>query len=238
MGYCYCDKYKIHDGLNVQIALKSIILATNSMSSPPESIKLYFYKTLEGDISIENFEKWLYENKDLEKTLNPDDYLDLISFNYKQGGAKYNLCKLLERYVDLGNYETYKLLKLLNRAKEKNKDLAEILVQFYDLYCRGYGFLRYIGIHYGLAIEIEGRDFWSAEMREEHEMIIKSFSPELDNQLQQIIDWLISGKIILTGTKDELNRFEYQDFRTEKEKKLTEWEYNSNQKKKKWWHIW
>jgi hypothetical protein len=202
----------------------------------PQDIKFYFFEVMIGNTPIGDFEKWIYANEELELLIGPEDYLDLISLNYKANGAKYELYQLLSRQIALGEFEKYKLLKLLNQAKQKDEDLANTLVQFYDLYCDGYYFLRYIGLHYGLAVEIEGKDFWSAEMVEEHKKLLRSFSPELDNQLQRIIDWLTSDKIILTGTKDELGRFEYHDFRTDEEKKLTEWEYHP--KKKKWWHIW
>ena len=58
------------------------------MTTLPQDIKGRFYKTVKGDISLDDFEQWLYADKELEKHLNPDDYLDLISLSFKKSGAK------------------------------------------------------------------------------------------------------------------------------------------------------
>ncbi|MDQ1088432.1 hypothetical protein QE390_002978 [Siphonobacter sp. SORGH_AS 1065] len=49
------------------------------MTRLPQDIKERFYKTIKGDISLDDFEKWTYVDKKLEKYLNSNDYLDLIS---------------------------------------------------------------------------------------------------------------------------------------------------------------
>lgn len=46
------------------------------MTELPQIIKKTFFQTIKGDILIDDFEKWVYENKELEKLLKPDDYLD------------------------------------------------------------------------------------------------------------------------------------------------------------------
>ena len=47
----------------------------------------------------------MYESKDIERVLHSDDYLDLISLNYKRSGAKYELFNLLKKHIDLGEFE-------------------------------------------------------------------------------------------------------------------------------------
>ncbi|MCS3556459.1 hypothetical protein EDF66_103377 [Sphingobacterium sp. JUb20] len=61
------------------------------MTTLPPDIKERFYKTIKGKISLDDFEQWLYVNKELEKYLNSDDYFELISLSFKQSGAKYEL---------------------------------------------------------------------------------------------------------------------------------------------------
>ena len=51
------------------------------MTTLPQYIKERFFKTIKGDNSLDDFEQWLYADKKLEKYLNSDDYLDLISLN-------------------------------------------------------------------------------------------------------------------------------------------------------------
>ncbi|MBO9567062.1 MAG: hypothetical protein J7621_30090, partial [Niastella sp.] len=40
------------------------------------------------------------------------------------------------------------------RALQGNEQLPDILITFYDLYCKGYSFLDNIGIGYGLEMEL------------------------------------------------------------------------------------
>ena len=48
----------------------------------------------------------------------------------------------------------------------------------------------------------------------------KSF---IEEAIQKVIDWLTNKQIILTGEQNEIGRYEYQDFRTDEEKKLLLW---------------
>ena len=124
------------------------------MTEIPKHIQLKFYETIIGKISTEEFESWIYSDKEIETILPDDDYLELISINYKKDGAKYELVNLLsEKYVDLREYEKWKMLNKLTTALKKDKRLPDILREFYDLYCRGYTFLNDLGLGYGLTVE-------------------------------------------------------------------------------------
>jgi hypothetical protein len=48
-----------------------------------------FMQVIMGELSIGDFEKWVYETKSLELTLSTEDYFELIALNYKQRKAKY-----------------------------------------------------------------------------------------------------------------------------------------------------
>ena len=117
----------------------------------PADIKQTFFDTLTGDKSVLEFEQWLYADKRLENILNPDDYLDLISYGYKADNSKYGLFRLLEQHIDKGELETKRVRMLLTKALNKDKDLPQILMTFYDLYCKGYNFFDNLGLGYGLA---------------------------------------------------------------------------------------
>ena len=107
----------------------------------PSDINEIFFQVLHGDKSVLYFEQWLYADNRLESILTREDYLDLISYGYKGDRVKYGLYVLLEKHIDKGEYEKWKLLRLLNKALQRNSDLPEILVLFYNLYCNGYEFL-------------------------------------------------------------------------------------------------
>lgn len=232
----------------------------------PKDIKELFYNTIQGDISIDEFEKWLYVDKNIEKLLRPEDYLDLISLNFKKGGAKYELWSLLKKHIDLGEFETYKMLKLLKEAQQKTERLPYILIEFYNLYCKGYGFFQDLGLGIGLAIEVprvsnSKAENWDELTIQEQKELLDSFSPELEDGIERVIYWLETKKIILIGEQNEIGDFDYKDLRSEEEKKSKLWVTVSEEQKagysesknilwdnknipwneqinKKWWEFW
>jgi hypothetical protein len=197
------------------------------MRDLPIELKTRFFKTIKGDITLADFEQWIYDTETLESILNSDDYLDIISLNYNKGGAKYELYNILKRLIDLGEFETYKMLELLNEAKAKTERLPFVLVEFYDLYCKGYNFLQDLGLGYGLMVEVPpskySKDNWDDLKEEEKQELLNSFYPEIEEVIQRVIDWLTNKRIILTGEQDEIGHYSYQDLRTESERKLLLW---------------
>ena len=190
------------------------------------------------------FEQWLYAEKRLEDILPTDDYLELISFGYKSETAKKCIPKLLEKHIDKGDLEKRRIHRLLTKALKKDNELPEILMNFYDLYCKGYNFLDNLGLGYGLQIEVPGinnhQETWNDLTETEQATLINSFYPDLDGEIKKIISWLDSGKIILTGIKDEYDHFEYVDNRTELEKQPTSYKVSTvnNKSQKLWWKFW
>ena len=164
------------------------------MKELPIDIKERFFKTIKGDISLDDFERWVYDSENLEGILDSNDYLDIISLDYKKSGAKYELYNILKRLVDIGEFETYKMLGLLNEAKQRTERLPFILMEFYDLYCRGYYFLQDLGLGYGLMVVVPppkySKDNWNDLMEEEKRDLLNSFSPKIDEVVQRVIDWL------------------------------------------------
>jgi len=229
------------------------------MTTLPQNIKERFYKTIQGVFSLDDFEQWVYANKELENLLNPDDYLDLISLNFKKSGAKYELWNLLKKYIDLGEFETYKMLELLNKAKRKTERLPYILMEFYHLYCNGYDFLQDLGLGIGLEVQVPSlknttAEAWDELTIEQQKELLDSFSPKLEECIEQVLFWLETRKIILTGKQDEIGHYHYEDFRTEEERKSKLWVTVSEDKvtgfsaiknilwdkptDKKWWEFW
>ncbi len=232
----------------------------------PKDIKELFYKTIQGNISLDEFEKWLYEDKNLEKLLRPEDYLDLISLNFKKGGAKYELWSFLKKHIDLGEFETYKMLRLLKEAQQKTERLPYILIEFYNLYCKGYGFFQDLGLGIGLAVEVprvsnSKAENWDELTEQEQKELLDSFSPELEDGIERVIYWLETKKIILIGEQNEIGDFDYKDLRSQEEKKSKLWVTVSEDQKagysesknilwdnknnpwneqinKKWWEFW
>ena len=181
----------------------------------PQHIKEIFFNLLSGDISLDDFEEWLYENEELEQLLTPDDYLDLISINFGKSHAVHDLHRLIEKHIDLGEYKTRQLLVILNNAKQKPLDLPLILMRFYDLYCDGYSFLDRLGLGYGLTVVVPhpAANSWEELEEAEQNALLNSFYPELDTEIDRVISWLTNKSIILLGEKDEIGLWNYLDLR-------------------------
>jgi hypothetical protein len=192
------------------------------MTLPPD-IQQLFFETINGDKSPLEFEAWLYADIRLEKLLPPEDYLEVISFGYKNPTAKYELPSLLEHFIDKGECETWRVRSLLTRALQRDEQLPDILITFYDLYCKGYSFLDNLGIGYGLEMEVTYS--WPTpgmSAQEQQQQLLVSFYPQLEEEVKKVIYWLDTGKIILTRNKDDYDRYDdYTDNRTAEEKRPT-----------------
>ncbi len=132
-------------------------------------------------------------------------------------------------------------------------------MKFYDLYCKGYNFFQDLGLGIGLAIEVPRvnnmtADNWDELTSEQQKELLDGFSPQLEECIEEVIYWLETKKIILTGEQDEIGHYEYEDYRTVEEKKSKFWVTVSEDKVtgfytsknilwdkktvKKWWEFW
>ncbi len=207
----------------------------------PPDIKQIFFETLSGDKSVFEFEQWLYADKRLEIILNAEDYLDLISYGYKGDKVKFGLFALLEKHIDKAEYEKYRVRNLLTKALQADRRLPEILMTFYDLYCRGYTFFDNLGLGYGLSVKVPSQaGSWDKLTNDQQQALLSSFNPRLEIEIKKVISWLDDGKIVLTGVIDQYNNFDYIDNRLAIEKQPAAYEIASagSNTKRKWWKFW
>ncbi len=100
-----------------------------------DSIKLIFFKLLNEDISIQEFEAWLYNStNDLEKQLPNDLYISLISFNYRQKDTLNLLYKLISDYIHQGEFEFWRIKELLTKIVENRIDFVVGIRALSNLY--------------------------------------------------------------------------------------------------------
>ena len=195
-----------------------------------------------SDLTIHDFEMWVYQSQELEVLLTPDDYLELISLNYRSKFVRNQIEKIISKYVDCSKFETAKLKSLLVKAKEWDKDTGEILRSFYDMYCDGYYFLHDLGLGYGLACEVplnSGANSWEELNDNEKNELINGFYPHIIGHIEKVLEWIDNNKIILTGKKNDLGHWEFLDYRTTEEQKSSILvEPKIQVKKKKWYEFW
>ena len=185
------------------------------MMELPAAIRDIFFETLQPEGSVAAFEQWLYAEKELENTIGEDHYVELISINFKGKYAKPELALWLFERTDPGEFEVWKLLKLLNRALKGGPDLPGLLTTFYDLYCKGYAFFDNLGLNYGLSVAapLEYASYWHQLTGEQQAGILSGFYPDITTEIRKVIAWLENKELLLTGETDTDGRFIYSDNR-------------------------
>ncbi|MEI6602596.1 MAG: hypothetical protein WCL54_03820 [Clostridia bacterium] len=182
----------------------------------------FCYDLYYGDLEINKFEKWVYESSKLESLISSDQYLELISLNYQSRDIKHQIEKILKNHIDYGYLEKKRIIEQLNKSLQSREALPQILQWFYYMYCHGYYFLFDIGIGYGLTCVVPPSKYkvetWEELNQEEKDQIIESFYPQIESDIYRALSWIKEDKIVLTGTKDDMNRWEFIDNRTDEEK--------------------
>lgn len=97
--------------------------------------KLLFFRFLDCELSIQDFEKWVYSSSDdLETELQPDFYFSLISFNYHQKSAVPLLTDLLKKHIIVDEFDIWRTKKLLTDIIEGKIDLVLATRKLRELY--------------------------------------------------------------------------------------------------------
>lgn len=187
-----------------------------------KNFELKIYQLIERKTDIKDFEQWVYAEKGLEDRLSSEDYLELISLDYRSPATLYEAEKILKRYIDHGKYYEWRLRRVLQKIIERPRDVHIYIEQCYDMYCDGYNFLDNLGLGYGLAIAVPPNDYtadsWDKLQPNEQKIIIGSFYPEVSREAKKVLHWIDAKKIILTGYAGSHQGILYQDNRTPEEK--------------------
>ena len=191
------------------------------MNKFPKHIQIEFFKLLNEELSIENFEQWVYNTKELEDCFDQADYIEFVSLNFKDRHVIHEMKKVVNKYLDFGEFEKRKIDKILNDLVIKSDDFAKSLIATYDLYCDGYYFLDNIGIGYGLTFADDFYDFtdWTKLPTYEKTKRIEAIYEGVKSEAEKLRDLLHRKKVILTGEVDNLGHFDYIDKRKAEEKK-------------------
>ncbi len=158
------------------------------MNQLPEEIELQFFRAIKGNVSIAEFEQWVYATPELERHLSAEDYLELITFNYKPNYAKYDFYPMLEKHVDMGRYEFYRIRTYLNDILKKDSEYPRLVANSYDEYCDGYGF--FDGLAFGYGLPFQERYYndvqWAVKPSVENQFVIEQSYPEVEEEVRQI----------------------------------------------------
>lgn len=190
----------------------------------PIEIQIQFFKVHNHEISIEDFEQWLYLQKDLEEHLGSEVYFELISINFKGRHVKYEMGKVINPYLDFGKFEERRLKKVLRDLITKSEDFAKSLIETYDLYCSGYSFFEKLAMGYGLTFSDDFFDYadWLKLDPYQKENRINNIFKGVKKEAELVLSWIDSGKITLTGETNHLGHYSFIDKRNESNQKFKE----------------
>ena len=170
-----------------------------------KDIEFTFYKLLRENLSISDFEKWVYsiDEKLIDRFFGEGFYYELIDLNYKNKYVINEVEKLLYNKITFGKFEEMNIRKVLESITEDEANLPEMTEKLYDLYCNGYSFLRYLGLAF---------IFNDTPKKNETYKFFDESRMKLKHEAQRIISFIDTRKIVITG------EFEYEDLREEYEK--------------------
>jgi hypothetical protein len=166
-------------------------------------------------MSLEDFEKWIYDSEELQNLMNEDVVLETYTFNYKQPDAKYQFKKAICKYFDEDEFLLWKVKSNLRDLIADRNNRDRILYDFHYLGYDGYTFLQSIGYYMYQIEDIEyyGNDLEAVliELRRDSEALLRKI------EKQELVN-------------PEFRLRDYQDGE--------ESEYQPLVITKKWWKFW
>lgn len=185
------------------------------MKSLPENIQAEFCKLRYGNLSVAEFEKWVYENIDgIEKHLKLGDYVDLISLNFKGPDVKHKLRAPMDEFVnefssgqykiDFEKYVGVEVKRLLKRFTASEGDPIQVFKIFDALRGKGFDFLnRLCELYYGFDLEelpwTDKSHLWSKKELKQYCAEMKREFETAKPHAEKIIAAIDDGKIRFKG---------------------------------------
>ncbi|UNK05656.1 hypothetical protein MN210_01945 [Psychrobacter raelei] len=179
----------------------------------PFSLEQKIHQVITGKLSLKDFEQWMYQNEDLA-SVNPDLYLELISFDYSHEYSLKAFQLSFAKYVGFHKFEADLIKECLYSIINRDGDYIHSIRMLYEFYFIGYEFLQKLGLSYGLWV-------MHAQTSDSHgdvNDIVESYYPDIVYDTKNALHWLESGNIVFKAEKCDLGGFEYDDLRSEDEK--------------------
>jgi hypothetical protein len=165
-----------------------------------QDLKENVFKVLEDQMSLEDFERWLYNSEELQDLMTEDVVLEAYTLNYKQRDAKYQFKKAIFKYFDEDEFLLWKVKANLTDLIANRNDRDRILYDFYYLGYDGYTFLQPIGYYMYQIEDIEyyGNDLEAVlnELKRDSEVLLREIEKqELENPGFRLEDYRGSEKL-------------------------------------------
>ena len=155
---------------------------------------IQFYKFINDDINNESFEKWVYDNKELESIFQKDHYFDIISYNYKSEHSKYFIKSVVKKQFDLNEFEKWRTIELLEKILSNEIEFVLSTRKLRQLYKEQEDEIKepYISLELGIGYEscldecpIETEyHLWNSEALKKQLDIVNSYRVDFMNLVQ------------------------------------------------------
>ena len=187
----------------------------------------FIYQFFIGERSLTELESWIYSKAELESFIGSENYLELISLDFTKNSTKLDAEKIFRNSVKDADYLNWSLSQLMTKIIARPSDVHVHIEMTYELYCRGYDFLRQLGLTYGLelASPYPHLENWKGLTSLELKNLVDSFYPNIAEDAQKVIDCLQDNKIEFEESSEQslLDGLpwnpSYLDKRSPKEKK-------------------
>ena len=173
-----------------------------------DAMEVPFFRFLAGELSVEEFERWVYATPQLENYLGAPAYLEMISFNFRQPAADYELSKLIYKSIPPARFHQAQIKWLLSNLLDGSRDAVVVFENLYELYNKGYHFLGSIGYQYDLGVyeipKLTAQPLWDPnEFSRRREMLAEYVEP-LRDEIQRMLRALETSEIQITDEGEVL----------------------------------
>lgn len=169
--------------------------------------KINFFRFLNKEISINDFEKWIYENPSLESEIGTDFYTDLISYNFKSHDLIPYISRLVEKCFDWMDYEKWRTIRLLSKIKDCEIEIVLASRKLRELYLEQEDKIGKPFISIGLAIGYES-ELDKCPIESEYHL----YDKQTLKKLLKPVSWYKTN--FLKSVEQELQELINPDFKT------------------------
>lgn len=96
--------------------------------------RIFFYKFLIGELPLTDFEKWIYDNPELELEVGKDHYTDLISYDFRSRDLIPYIKEFVLKHFDWSEFENWRTIKLLTDILENKVGIVLATRKMKQLY--------------------------------------------------------------------------------------------------------
>jgi hypothetical protein len=164
----------------------------------------FLYRFLDGEISIHEFEQWIYDNE--SQIENKENLMELISFDYKKCNAIDTIKFLVyNSMIDVRDYTEWRLKKLLNLLTDNEKRISAIWALYWELWDDNTRFKFLLPLcNYGAALIQKLDNFGITGFIGDNKAKIERefLYPKINEESIYLLKAIDNGQILITGEKE------------------------------------